>query len=117
MTERMTTLTRTLSSWMQQQEQEHSLAEVEQHVVRVLKELGASLVAGLCSLAAANQPERYLLVWSTGSLSARAQGSGHHPARSDQHLPSLLSVRRLWSRPAPARCPAAILCWQPLCGP
>ncbi len=56
MTERMTTLTRTLSSWMQQQEQEHSLAEVEQHVVRVLKELGASLVAGLCSLAAAKQP-------------------------------------------------------------
>ena len=54
MTERMTTLTRTLSSWMQ--EQEHSLAEVEQHVVRVLKELGASLVAGLCSLAAAPQP-------------------------------------------------------------
>src|SRR6266545_4067479 len=54
MSERMTTLTRTLSSWMQ--EQEHTLAEVEQHVVRVLKELGASLVAGLCSLAAAPQP-------------------------------------------------------------
>ena len=54
MSERMTTLTRTLSSWMQ--EQEHSLADVEQHVVRLLKELGASLVAGLCSLAAASQP-------------------------------------------------------------
>src|SRR5260221_13664646 len=50
----MTTLTRTLSSWMQ--EQEHSLAEVEQHVVRLLKELGASLVAGLCALAAAHRP-------------------------------------------------------------
>jgi Uncharacterised protein family (UPF0236) len=54
MTERMTTLTRTLSTWMQ--EQEHSLAEVEQHVVRLLKELYASLVAELCSLAAAPQP-------------------------------------------------------------
>jgi hypothetical protein len=54
MTERMTTLTRTLSNWMQ--EQEHSLAEVEQHVVRLLKELGASLVAGLCALAAAHRP-------------------------------------------------------------
>jgi hypothetical protein len=54
MTEGMTTLTRTLSSWMQ--EQEHSLAEVEQHVVRLLKELGASLVAGLCALAAADRP-------------------------------------------------------------
>lgn len=54
MTERMTALTRTLSCWMQ--EQPHSLAEIEQHVVRLLKELGASLVAGLCSLAAAPQP-------------------------------------------------------------
>lgn len=53
-TERMTTLARTLTSWMQ--EQPHTLAEVEQHVVRLLKELGASLVAGLCSLAAAPQP-------------------------------------------------------------
>lgn len=54
MSERMTTLTRTLSSWMH--EQEHSLADLEHHVVRLLKELGASLVAGLCSLAAAPQP-------------------------------------------------------------
>jgi hypothetical protein len=54
MTERMTRLTRTLSSWMQ--EQPHTLAEIEQHVVRLLKELGASLVASLCSLAAAPQP-------------------------------------------------------------
>jgi hypothetical protein len=54
MTERMSTLTRTLSSWML--EQEHTLAEVEHHVVRVLKELGASLVAGLCALAATHKP-------------------------------------------------------------
>jgi len=58
MSERMTTLTRTLSSWMQ--EQEHSLAELEHQVVRLLKELGASLLAGLCSLAAAPQPGRSL---------------------------------------------------------
>jgi len=54
MTERMTTLTRTLSTWMPAQE--HTLTEVEQHVVRLLKELGASLLAGLCSLASAPQP-------------------------------------------------------------
>lgn len=54
MTARMATLTRTLSTWMQ--EQEHTLAEVEQHVVRLLKELGGALVAELCALAAAPQP-------------------------------------------------------------
>lgn len=54
MTERMTTLTRTLSTSML--EQPHTLAEVEQHVVRLLKELGATLVAGLCSLAASADP-------------------------------------------------------------
>ena len=47
----MALLTRTLSTWML--EQEHTLAELEQHVVRLLKELGASLVAGLSALAAA----------------------------------------------------------------
>jgi hypothetical protein len=56
MTERMATLTRTLCSWMQ--EHEHSLAELEQQALRLLKELGASLVAGVCSLGAASQPSR-----------------------------------------------------------
>jgi hypothetical protein len=54
MTERMTTLTHTLSSWMHQQL--HSLAELEQHVLRLLKELGASLLAGLATLAAPAAP-------------------------------------------------------------
>lgn len=54
MTERLTTLTRTLSNWML--EQPHTLAEVEHHTVHLLKELGTSLVAGLCALAAAPQP-------------------------------------------------------------
>ena len=53
-TERMTTLARTLSSWML--EQPHTLAEVEQHVLRLLKELGASLVASLATLAAPAEP-------------------------------------------------------------
>ena len=53
MTERMSTLTRTLSSSLQ--EQPHSLADLEHQVVGLLKELGASLLAGLCSLAAAPQ--------------------------------------------------------------
>ena len=38
------------------QAQEPTLAEVEHHVVRLLKEVGASLVAGLCALAAPAQP-------------------------------------------------------------
>jgi hypothetical protein len=53
-TERMTTLARTLSSWMH--EQPHTLAEVEQHVLRLLKELGTSLVTGLTTLAAPAEP-------------------------------------------------------------
>ena len=54
MSARMAALTRTLSTWMH--EQEHSLAEVEHQVVRLLKELGASLVADLCTLAAPADP-------------------------------------------------------------
>jgi hypothetical protein len=54
MSEQMALLTRTLSTWML--EQEHTLAELEQHVVRLLKELGASLVAGLSALAAPADP-------------------------------------------------------------
>jgi hypothetical protein len=50
----MSTLTRTLAHWMQ--EQPHSLAELEHHVVRLLKELGAGLIADLCSLAATPAP-------------------------------------------------------------
>lgn len=54
----MATLTRTLSTWMQ--EQPHTLAEVEQHVLRLLKEIGATLVAGLCSQAAPADPSASL---------------------------------------------------------
>src|SRR4051812_32287131 len=50
MSERITTVTRTLSSWMQHHPA--TLAEIEQHVLRLVKELGATLVAGLASLAA-----------------------------------------------------------------
>jgi len=56
MTERMTTLTRTLSPWMH--EQEHSLAELEHPVVRLLKELGTSLRTGLAQLAVPAEPPR-----------------------------------------------------------
>jgi hypothetical protein len=56
LTERMTTLTRTLSTWMQ--EQEHSLAELEHHLIRLLKELGASLLTGLAQLAVPAEPPR-----------------------------------------------------------
>jgi Uncharacterised protein family (UPF0236) len=54
MSEHMTTLTRTLSTWMH--DQQPSLTEVEHQVVRLLKQLGADLLAGLCSLAAPAQP-------------------------------------------------------------
>jgi len=50
----MITLTRTLSSWML--EQPHTLAELEHHLVRLLKELGGSLLAGLAALADAREP-------------------------------------------------------------
>lgn len=56
MSERMATLTRLLATWMQ--EQPHTLAEVEQQVVRLLKQLGAALVAGLSALAASSEPTR-----------------------------------------------------------
>src|SRR5262245_11639225 len=37
-------------------QQEHTLAEAEQHVVRFLKELGSTLLAGVCSLAVPAHP-------------------------------------------------------------
>jgi hypothetical protein len=54
MTERIASLTRALGNWMQAQEP--TLAETEQHVVRLLKEVGSTLLAGVCSLAASAQP-------------------------------------------------------------
>jgi hypothetical protein len=54
MMEQIATLTRTLSDWMQQQE--HTLAEAEQHVVRLLKQVGSTLLTGVCSLAAPAHP-------------------------------------------------------------
>lgn len=57
-TERLTSLTRTLCSWML--DQPHSLAELEHHVLGLLKQLGASLLAEVCSLANAQPPRRTL---------------------------------------------------------
>lgn len=54
MSERMLALTRTLGIWMH--EQPHTLAEAEQHVVRLLKDLGASLLAALCTLVVPTPP-------------------------------------------------------------
>jgi Uncharacterised protein family (UPF0236) len=54
MMEQIATLTRTLSDWMQ--EQEHTLAEAEQHVVRLLKQVGSTLLTGVCSLAVPAHP-------------------------------------------------------------
>ncbi len=54
MCERMTTITRTLATWMQ--DHPRTLAEVEQHVLRLVKDLGAALVTGLTTLAAPLHP-------------------------------------------------------------
>ncbi len=54
MAEHTRTITRTLSSWFQHQP--HTLAEAEQQVLRLVKELGSLLLAGLASLAAPLQP-------------------------------------------------------------
>ena len=51
----LASLTRSLCDWIQQPE--HTLAQAEQHVLRLLKTLGSSLLAGLCSLAAPAPPD------------------------------------------------------------
>lgn len=58
MSERMATLTRTLASSML--EQPHTLAELEHQLVRLLKQLGAALLADLSTLAASADPRRTL---------------------------------------------------------
>lgn len=54
MSEQIAGLTRILGEWML--EQPHSLAEVEQHLLRLLKQFGASLLTSLCALAASSHP-------------------------------------------------------------
>jgi hypothetical protein len=56
MTARMAHLTRTLGTWIQ--EAPHDLQAIEEHVLRIVKELGATLLAGLCSLLTPAQPAR-----------------------------------------------------------
>jgi hypothetical protein len=56
MSERMATITRTLGTWVQQAP--HDLQDIEEHVLRIVKDLGATLVAGLCSLLTPTQPAR-----------------------------------------------------------
>lgn len=54
MTERMTRITGALGSWVQ--DTPRDLQQIEQHVLRIVKELGATLVAGLCALLAPALP-------------------------------------------------------------
>jgi hypothetical protein len=56
MSERMATITRTLGAWVQ--EAPPDLQEIEQHVLRIVKDLGATLVAGLCALLTSARPAR-----------------------------------------------------------
>lgn len=56
MTERMAHITRTLGTWVQ--ETPSDLQAIEAQVLRLVKELGATLVAGLCSLRAPALPAR-----------------------------------------------------------
>lgn len=55
MTEQLTTLTRTLSQWMTSEPR--SLGDLEQQVLRTIKELGAALLMGLAQLAVPAYPE------------------------------------------------------------
>src|ERR671939_878209 len=56
MSERMASLTRTLGTWVQ--EGTHDLQALEEQVLRIVKEVGATLVAGLCALLTPAQPPR-----------------------------------------------------------
>ena len=56
MSERLTALTRSLGTWVQ--DAPRDLQAIEQHVLRTVKELGATLVAGLAALSAPAQPPR-----------------------------------------------------------
>ncbi len=58
MSARMATRTRTLGAWVQQAP--HDLQQIEEHVLRIVKELGATLRAGLCALLTPAQPARTL---------------------------------------------------------
>src|SRR5215210_3668343 len=53
-TDRMTRITGALGTWMQ--DAPRDLQQIEQHVMRLVKEVGATLVAGLTSLLAPAQP-------------------------------------------------------------
>ena len=54
MTDQLTTLTRTLSQWMTSEPR--SLGEIEQQVMRTIKELGAALLCGVAHLAVPAYP-------------------------------------------------------------
>ena len=54
MTERMAALARTLSDWVQAEAR--PLQEIEEQLVRVLHDLGQTMLAGLCQLAAPSRP-------------------------------------------------------------
>ncbi len=56
MSERMTQITRTLGAWVQGAPRE--LQAIEEHVLRIVKELGATLLAGLCALLVPAAPPR-----------------------------------------------------------
>ena len=56
MSGRIATITRTLATWVQ--EAPHDLQAIEEHVLRIVKEVGTTLVAGLCTLSAPAQPPR-----------------------------------------------------------
>src|SRR5918998_3668388 len=56
MSTRMATITRTLGTWVQ--EPPHDLQEIEAHILRLVNELGATVLAGLWSLLTPAQPVR-----------------------------------------------------------
>lgn len=75
MTERIAILTRALGDWVQAQEP--SLAELEHHVLRLLKEVGSALLTGLCSLAAPAQPPASIPCLCGHTATFQRQRSAH----------------------------------------
>ena len=54
LSDRLAAMVRPLSTWLL--DERPSLAEIEPHVLRLIKELGATLLAGLATLAVPIQP-------------------------------------------------------------
>ena len=94
MTDRITRITTALGTWVQ--EAPRDLQEIEQHVLRIVKDLGATLVAGLASLLAPADPARTLPC----PCGQQALYQRHRPAHVTTILGSITIERPYYLCPA-----------------